>query len=175
MRTRDRQFSHTVPAGGHRREPSRAFLAFFMAPQIWDLLNYPSAAVAGFKTSHTAAARACPRSHAVAWRLISWLWGHFALRILLGHPICFQGLLNPSNVHFKDRQGISCCGFNDTSVKLRSPRRGGQPRFPLPRHPCYENDTPPVTLFTPTVAVNFLSTLTFSSCTVTHDRLWCSV
>lgn len=43
-----------------------------------------------------------------------------------------------------------------------------------PRHPCYGNDTP-VTLFTPTVAVNLSSTLTFSSCTVTHGCPWCSV
>lgn len=173
MRIGDRQFSHTVPAEGCR-SPSGAL------PSTWDLKSGHR------KTSSIIHAQLLQENTMVLGRehvygvtprhseRLSSLEGHHALHSLLGHHICFQGLSNEIYV-FKDHQGRICPAFSNTSAEFCSALRGEQPSSSLPRHPCYENDTPPVTLFTPTVAVNFISTLTFSSCTVTHDHPRCSV
>lgn len=163
-RTRDRRFSHSVPVQGWGVSPAE--------PPAWHLLSEPWVLHTQllWKSGDPAGLRRV-RGVTLETRPLSCLGGHFAPQIILGHHVCFQGLSNPSNVHFKDGQGRGCRAFGGISVKSHSPSRGAPS---APRHPCYGNDTP-VTLLTPTVAVNSSSTLTFSSCTVTHGCPWCSV
>lgn len=172
VRIWDREASHTVPAHGHGTEPSRALTS---TQDLKSGHHWISSAIrtqlfqehtVGLGWEHVR--RGTPRHRAA-------LEGHFALYNHLGHHIWFQGLLNPSNVCFTDHWGRNLPCFQQRHYQIGSALRGEQPRSPLCRHPCYEDDTPPVTLFTPTVAVNLISTLTFSSCLVTHERLWCSV
>lgn len=156
-RTRDRQFSHSVPVQGCRREPSRASC---MAPPVW-ALSSPYSAVVGDTGSRWAAE---------SWPL-SCLGGHLPHRSFWVTTFVFKVCWAPQMHILKDHQGRGCCAFGGISVQSHSPSRGAPS---APRHPCYGNDTP-VTLLTPTVAVNSSSTLTFSSCTVTHGCPWCSV
>lgn len=172
VRIWDREASHTVPAHGQGSEPSRAL------PSTRDLQS-------GHHRISSAILRSCSRSTQWGWDgstsaetphgTGAALEGHFALRSHLGHNVCFWGLSNPSNVCFTDHWGRNLLLLAATPLSHRLCCKRGAARSPLRRHPCYEDDTPPVTLFTPTVAVNLISTLTFSSCLVTHERLWCSV
>lgn len=107
----------------HKR--SQQSLSFCVAPQVWDLLSYPYAAVSG---KHAMGASMSAESRCGSPDLE----GTLPCISLWVSPSVFKVSRIPSNVGFQDHQDRSCCAFSDTSVQLCSPLRGGNPALPCP-------------------------------------------